>query len=196
MSRKVHLTTKYSLMGNSIAKIGFSCVRREEPEDDQHTSLSDLCVSNLTLEIGSRSLGSSSEQALHNSNFNTEDYSKIIIHESVVDPESRTREIFFDDGDVLIPRFNANSRDDIQEGERIGEGQRGPVLEVKWLDRVFAMKKINLDISQNVKPISEEVTRMLRLQHRNVLRPFGFCLLAQEDLILKFSMIMERMDLI
>lgn len=113
--------------------------------------------------------------------------------EGDVDPVSQTRQIFLESGfDTLPARFNVDFND-IKEGEKIGDGLWGPVLEAEWLGRKIAVKKFNRT-SQNVLLMAKEVKPMLNLRHPNILKLFGFYLLARADLILQCSMIMELMD--
>jgi len=109
-----------------------------------------------------------------------------------VDRDSKSRANFCDSGEVLPPCYNVDIRR-IKEGKDIGQGQWEPVLDAEWCGKMVPLKKFN-GTSPKILTMSKEVARMINLQHPNVLKPLAFSFLAQEDLVLKGTMVMELID--
>ncbi|PHT43247.1 G-type lectin S-receptor-like serine/threonine-protein kinase [Capsicum baccatum] len=100
---------------------------------------------------------------------------------------------------IDVPFFRLNSilvaTDDFSNAAKLGQGGFGPVYKGKFLKgAVLAVKRLSNHTGQGVEEFKTEVMLIAKLQHRNLVRLLGYCVEANEKILLYEYMANKSLD--
>ncbi|PHT56052.1 G-type lectin S-receptor-like serine/threonine-protein kinase [Capsicum baccatum] len=100
---------------------------------------------------------------------------------------------------IDVPFFNLKSilvaTDNFSDANRLGQGGFGPVYKGKFPQgQEMAVKRLSSHSSQGAEEFKNEVMLIAKLQHRNLVRLLGYCIEANEKILLYEYMPNKSLD--
>ncbi|KAF3653629.1 G-type lectin S-receptor-like serine/threonine-protein kinase [Capsicum annuum] len=100
---------------------------------------------------------------------------------------------------IDVPFFNLKSiivaTDNFSDANRLGQGGFGPVYKGKFPQgQEVAVKRLSSHSSQGAEEFKNEVMLIAKLQHRNLVRLLGYCIEANEKILLYEYMPNKSLD--
>ncbi|CAN4103413.1 unnamed protein product [Withania somnifera] len=100
---------------------------------------------------------------------------------------------------IDVPFFSLNSilvaTDNFSNAAKLGQGGFGPVYKAKFLEGAhLAVKRLSNHSGQGVEEFKTEVMLIAKLQHRNLVRLIGYCVEANEKILLYEYMANKSLD--
>ncbi|MCD7448455.1 hypothetical protein HAX54_042253 [Datura stramonium] len=100
---------------------------------------------------------------------------------------------------IDVPFFSLNSilvaTDNFSDAAKLGQGGFGPVYKGKFLEGSdLAVKRLSNHSGQGVEEFKTEVMLIAKLQHRNLVRLLGYCVEANEKILLYEYMANKSLD--
>ncbi|GMN61971.1 hypothetical protein TIFTF001_031050 [Ficus carica] len=101
--------------------------------------------------------------------------------------------------DLELPLFSLSSitaaTENFSLDNKLGEGGFGPVYRGKLEDgQEIAVKRLSTSSWQGVKELKNEVKLIVKLQHRNLVKLFGYCIQEEEKLLVYEYMPNKSLD--
>ncbi|KAF5481162.1 hypothetical protein F2P56_001835 [Juglans regia] len=96
---------------------------------------------------------------------------------------------FFDLGSILA------ATDNFSEANKLGQGGFGPVYKGKFSGgQLIAIKRLSRGSGQGLEEFKNEVVLIAKLQHRNLVRLLGYCIVGDEKMLLYEYMPNKSLD--
>ncbi|XP_041004770.1 G-type lectin S-receptor-like serine/threonine-protein kinase At4g03230 [Juglans microcarpa x Juglans regia] len=96
---------------------------------------------------------------------------------------------FFDLGSILA------ATDNFSEANKLGQGGFGPVYKGKFTGgQLIAIKRLSRGSGQGLEEFKNEVVLIAKLQHRNLVRLLGYCIVGDEKMLLYEYMPNKSLD--